>query len=222
MINVIINAKNKWLCYSLAEIIKSVNKTKSSRALDITYDLTASAVARADVIILSLAPGEPYICQRALFGKKYSCVVIIMIETTEQPSGIRRPACLYGTIFINKKITPGSLESLIRGKWSDIVKYKSAIIAPDCNRCQHFRLNGIQSEISHLIRKDFDATEISAILNMNIKTFYSHKYILMKKLGLKNTHDLCTFLKVYDDKIGIDTPGTLCKKKACIAYKSSL
>ena len=203
MINIIVNDKNSLFVHGLEAIFKTISERRKNAKFSFSNEWTEESVASADVIIKTIASGESYLCQKFLAERDYRCVVIIFYEEGAEHQQIRRTHCLSNTFFLEKSIAPKIFENIIENRWNDITARKRSCIYSDCRKCHHFKLKGMQLKISQLLFNHHNAEDISRLLDISVKTVHSHKYIIMKRLGLKNTYDLWGFLHAYHERFGL-------------------
>ena len=64
-----------------------------------------------------------------------------------------------------------------------------------CYNCRHVKLTVQQTNILKYVTAGISMREISKLMDVNIKTLYSHKYIIYRKYGLKSLTDIISLMR---------------------------
>jgi DNA-binding CsgD family transcriptional regulator len=75
------------------------------------------------------------------------------------------------------------------------------------------QLTGLESQILMMLSDGFTVSEISRIKNRNYKTISSHKYNLMKKMGMPNTRKSLSVLSLYLKSIRVPGEGNIAPRR---------
>ena len=130
-----------------------------------------AAGSRARFIMLTMHPDAGYATEALAAGA--AGYVLKHSAPEELVTAIRE--ALAGRVYVTPRIAGDVLEALRRGDEAQP------------------RLTARQAEVLQLIAEGRSAKEIAALLDLSPRTVESHKYAIMKRVGVKTTAELVRF-----------------------------
>ena len=189
MINVLIVDENSTYRQGMISFVKKIFSETFNKEIHVTSALTESNVSDAHIIFLSLCRGEHLSCIPEL-QKRKECIVIGILDG-ELPEVEILPHCFHNMVMITRKSTLPEVSEKILTAWRERTPFR----CHSCSGCACKQMTQKQEYIMTRFRWGKTVSEIASELALSEKTVYTHKYIVMRKFGLRTDHELLIFLK---------------------------
>ncbi|WP_421512490.1 LuxR C-terminal-related transcriptional regulator (plasmid) [Enterobacter sp. JS8-1] len=188
MLKILINESDTMFRHGMKCFLRDLFWQIFRRKTEFIIDYTPGNIADADVIILSMCNGEGYTCFPELRARSKGIIIGLVDESQHH----RSPFCFKDIVYITRRETLEMTRYKIFSTWNNWLVSKTIPQYINCRGCQHYTLSLQQRDILERIYKGNSIHEIAADMNVTYKTVMAHKYIVMKKFGLKNDYELCT------------------------------
>lgn len=153
-------------------------------------DYTSENISVADVIVLSMCNGERYTCFPELRARRRGIIIGVVDEKDHR----RSPTCFEDIVYITRR---GCLSEITHQLYIAWHKWLVSDVFPQhtsCLGCKHYTLSLQQRDILEKYYKGSSVHHIARMMNVSYKTVTAHKYIVMRKFGLKNDCELFKLL----------------------------
>lgn len=148
-----------------------------------------------DIIIRNFIRGEIYACQKELNFNGDN----IIIGITDQEYFVRDlPNCLKGMKVINYRTTLAELQKILEYIVSVKMKHElknNLFKFIGCYNCKSIKLSTQEINILEKLLAGDSYAEIVKKLEITIKTFYTHKYNISRKFGLRRDSDFVQLIR---------------------------
>lgn len=153
-----------------------------------------SEIRKANILVKVFLPGEQFICNEELKYISLRCLVVGVFPTAYDCEVAKRtiPPCLKNMIVVNRNDNVDDFMSKVRKALSFV--FHKAVLELFCNRCRIRDVTPQQLKVISGYSLGMSTKEIAAGLNIDEKTVSAHKLIFMTSFGLRNTHDLTSFV----------------------------
>lgn len=164
-------------------------------------------IKKPDIVLLDINLPDVSGLEAVPFIRKYSAASrIIVVSMHSQPAYAKKTLQLGAKAYITKNSSPEEMFNALDEVMEDRVYMCIEIKDILYNQLFSDQLNGPsvndlslrEIEIIKLIRDGFSSKEISAMLNISVRTVEVHRHNIFKKLKLKNTASLLKFIKNTD------------------------
>lgn len=170
-----------------------------NRQVEFIADYTPENIADADVIILSLCNGERYTCFPELRARRKGIIIGLVDENDLRE---RSPSCFADIVYIIRRAPLSEITHKLTVAWQAWLVSECFPRYKSCLGCKHIRLSLHQREVMTGLYLGRSIQEVAIDMNVTYKTVAAHKYIVMRKLSLKNDYDLFRFLGKLREKSG--------------------
>ena len=197
-INVLIKETETLYCYALKNFIVDLFRTEFLREVNFITEFTRESISDADIIVLSLCRGEPFICTPELLARNKG--VMIGLVSGEQYDKETLPGCFKEMVFISRDAPLNNFYQVFRAAWQTLQRDEQKSDTPSCADCHHRTLSPRQTVIMASLYQGLSTPEIAKKLQIDYKTVYAHKYDVMQKFQLGSDHDLQVLLSRMREK----------------------
>ena len=198
MVNVLINETETLYCYALKKLIVDLFGTQFGCEIDFMTEFTRENISNADLMVLSLCRGEPFICTPELLARRKG--VMIGLVNGEHYSKETLPACFQEMIFVSRDAPLSDFYRVFSSAWHTLQRHEEIRVNPVCAECQHRTLSPRQTVIMASLYQGLSTPAIAQKLKIDSKTVYAHKYDVMQKFQLESDHHLQALLTRMRDK----------------------
>lgn len=197
MINILIRESNSLFSHSLQYFLREIFFTRFSQSTNFIYDYRLETIAYADVIVLSLSPGERYTCFPELRAREKGIIIGLINEDNVFETS---PKCFADILYIPKHYPLEEIKAKISMIWERWLSSSRFIKCTSCSKCNYRQMSSRQLQIMALYYQGKSAKEIAGELGLCYKSIYSNKYQVMHKYNLHNDNELFSFLNVLAEK----------------------
>ncbi|MEB6377369.1 LuxR C-terminal-related transcriptional regulator [Leclercia adecarboxylata] len=155
-------------------------------------DFTRKNISCADILVLSLCRGEPFICTPELLARKKG--VMIGLINGERYSKETLPVCFQEIIFVSRNAPLDDFYQIFQAARHTLQCHEENPVTHACAGCHHRALSPRQTVIMASLYQGLSTTAIAEKLKIDSKTVYAHKYDVMQKFQLDSDHDLQALL----------------------------
>ncbi|WP_336285671.1 helix-turn-helix transcriptional regulator [Citrobacter arsenatis] len=190
MINIVIKEPDVLFQSGLASLFTEFFSHENKK-IDFNFNFTSASAKAADIIVLSLCPGESFTCFPELQERKKG-VVIGFIDDDLRVSV--QPSCFQDIIFISRRTPVAQVRTVLNAAWrrTQQVGYRQSSVS--CFECQQQTLSPQQIRIMAGLYKGMSVMQIANELMISDKTVFAHKYTAMKKFNLHSDYELLLLL----------------------------
>lgn len=199
MLNVLLECQDSLYRQGMKYILDAVFKVVLNKDLIFSESVDSESVAKADIIVKYMSPGESGLCHQVFQHRKQKSLMIGLYDDDKNPYYAEPPLCFNNIVFINCCDPLSEIKKLIGRGWDDCQQENAHPDSRSCHNCQscHYRqLSPQQIRIAACIYAGEDTAQIARKLNINIKTVSTHKRMLMAKFNLESNYELLKFLNL--------------------------
>lgn len=186
MINILIKESDSLFQYGLTSFFNEFFVHENQR-IDFNFSYTSESVKMADIIVLSLCPGESFICFPELLKRKGG-IVIGFIDDEMRVSA--QSSCFQDIIFISRRAPVTQVRAVLHAAWQRTQREGYRQSSVSCFDCQQQTLTPQQIRIMIGLYKGRSIMQIADELMISDKTVFAHKYIAMRKFNLRSDYEL--------------------------------
>lgn len=187
MVNIVIKETNPLFQCGLTAIFNDIFGRESESDIFFDFSLTCESVRKADILVLSLCPGEYFTCFPELHERQKS----IVIGFTENDTHVNLlPSCFQDIILISRRATLLQVRLILLNAWYNIQRSDFRLPPITCSDCQQKTFSPQQIRIMIGLYKGLSVMQIADEMMVNSKTIYSHKYQVMAKFNLRSDYEL--------------------------------
>lgn len=197
-VNVLIKETDTLYCYALKNFIGDLFRTEFLSEIQFITEFTRESIRDADIIVLSLCRGEPFICTPELLARDKG--VMIGLINGEQYVKETLPGCFKEMAFISRDAPLSDFYQIFRAAWQHLQSGEQKYESHSCADCHHRTLSPRQTVIMASLYQGLSTPEIAKKLHIDYKTVYAHKYDVMQKFQLTSDHDLQVLLSRMREK----------------------
>ena len=197
-INVLIKETDTLYCYALKNFIVDLFRAEFQSEIHFITEFTRESIRDADIIVLSLCRGEPFICTPELLSRDKG--VMIGLVNGEHYEKEALPGCFKEMVFISRDAPLGDFHQVFRAAWQTLHGEEQKSESHSCADCHHRTLSPRQTVIMASLYQGLSTSEIAKKLQIDYKTVYAHKYDVMQKFQLSSDHDLQVLLSRMREK----------------------
>ncbi|MDF7657750.1 helix-turn-helix transcriptional regulator [Erwiniaceae bacterium L1_54_6] len=192
--NILIITQNTYLEIALKEIL--------DRTLICDYQLTFRTkssiqdISDADIIIMTIRPGEIYLCNPTFrYRKKESHIIFISIGRV-QPVERELPFCYRNATYLNSEMSvPDIFLSFGEACKKNEMACCASPVNTSCVNCPCLYLTPAQLKVTYGFMGGLSLQEIARALSLSLKTVHTQKKRIMNPLGIRSDQDLFHLLK---------------------------
>ncbi|HAS1959689.1 LuxR C-terminal-related transcriptional regulator [Enterobacter cloacae] len=197
MISVLINDTDLLFKNGMQFLFMDIFASHFNESVEFLEEYTPDNIALADVIVLSLCPGERYTCFPELQARTRGIIIgLVSEEATSEPS----PSCFSDIIYITRNSSRNGMTNKIRTVWGKWLTSKKFEALPYCLWCKHRQMSEHQFRLMEYLHQGKTINRIAQELGINSKTIFAHKYLVMHKFNLRNDNELKHFLDMLAKK----------------------
>lgn len=196
MINVIIDDKNSLYRHGLESLFREIFRGASFRPLTVGTTLDPYTVAKADIIVKYLTPGESRLCHPLFLHRKRANLLVGVYEGNKDPSRGVLPLCFRNTIFIHRADPINSISQQIKTAWFHSQRVIPLFFERNCSDCRYMQLSAQQLKIATQIYAGANIEQIARFLDINGKNVSAHKRGLMNKFNLTSDFELVNLIRI--------------------------
>ncbi|HGY3717291.1 TPA: helix-turn-helix transcriptional regulator [Citrobacter gillenii] len=162
-------------------------------------DYNSQNILVADIVILTLGPGECYICHPEFYTRSPG-LIVGLVDRGHMPARGELPSCINHIIFIPHDAGVNQMGEMIKHNW--LLRKNEKIINAErsCLRCPRKTFTEKQSQIICLSLLGFTSKQIGVQLDIGQKTVLAHRKGLMDKYRLKSDCQLLQLLAAVQEK----------------------
>ncbi|MEX0565485.1 DNA-binding NarL/FixJ family response regulator [Raoultella ornithinolytica] len=165
--------------------------------IDFDFSFTSESVKVADVIVLSLCPGECFICFPELQERKKG-IVIGFVDDDMRVSAL--PSCFKDIIFVSRRASVAKLRAALNAAWHKTQQEGYRQLSVSCFDCPKKILSPQQIRIMIGLYNGMSVMQIADKMMVSNKTVFAHKYMAMKKFNLSSDYELLLLLNKMAEK----------------------
>lgn len=192
MIKVLIKESDLIFLQGMKDYLSDFFWRTFRRNVEFATDYTSENIADADVIILSMFNGEGYTCFPELRARRKGIIIGVVNENDEQKKLLN---CLEDIIYITRRESLSETTHKIYSSWRNLLINDVFTQYTSCRGCKCSMLSLQQRNILEQFCKGSSIQQIANGMKLSHKTVAAHKYIVMRKFGLKNDYEL---LRLFD------------------------
>lgn len=196
MIKIIIDESDNFYRHGMQTLLGKVFQDKCDQHISVTCEMEPQSIAIADVIVIRLSPGEISVCHPLLHTRKKNSLIIGIYEGDYKPHFDDLPLCFNNIIFINRTEAVSIIKKKIFHAWEGC---RTQSILPHqwkCHDCKHKTLSPQQINVATHYYRGARAEQIAGIMNISVKTVFTHKRMIMGKFDVHSDYELFTLLNV--------------------------
>lgn len=197
MVNILIKETDVLFSYGLKYFLKSLFSQNFNEDIYFINEYTPDNISIADIIILSLRPGERYTCFPELRLRRRGVIIGIV---NEAESAERSPTCFADIVYVSRRSSLAEMNTTISLLWRDWLASPHFMQFTDCLSCKCRQMSTKQFQIVTQYYEGKSVNEIAIDMGLNYKTVFRHKYQVMNKYNLHSDIELLTFLNVLAQK----------------------
>ncbi|EGS2006658.1 response regulator transcription factor [Enterobacter cloacae] len=212
MLNILIKEPDSFLKNGLQYFLVDFFLHNFRYQVNFGVEFTFDSVNSADIVILSLCPGEALTCIPELKARKKG-ILIGMVDDERRFTEFS--SCFQDMIFISRRAPLDRVSERLFLAWyrTQLPDYRWK--HKDCFHCPHKILSTQQIRLSVNLYKGLSIAQIANRLRTSNKTIFTHKYLLMQKFDLRNDFELMALIhrmveknahpnKLHDHLVGQD------------------
>lgn len=196
MINVLLECQDSLYRQGMKYILDVIFKDELNKDLVFSESLDSETVAKADIIVKYMSPGESGLCHQVFLDRRQKSLMIGLYDDDKNPYYSEPPLCFNNIVFINCCDSLSKVKKLIERGWEDCQHEKAHSDSRSCQKCHYRQLSPQQIKIAACIYAGDDTEKIARKLNINTKTVSTHKRMLMAKFNLETNYELLKFLNL--------------------------
>ncbi len=167
-------------------ITQYINKT-CHQEVTLHFQTELKDTEMADLVILSVMPGEQFLCTPQLCNGFTGAMICISSNYIPEP-GYRLPECFHSAIWITRRTGLATLEDQL----STLSLHKN-VMKKACRNCSHKMLTPVQTRLLTLLVSEIPMIKQTKIYNINYKTMAARKRNLKDKYLLNNDREIIAF-----------------------------
>ncbi|EOY8404957.1 helix-turn-helix transcriptional regulator [Enterobacter asburiae] len=194
MIKILINTPDVFFACGLKE---SLRIFFHNAGMDVLFEFGEAGPLNfsPDMTIHHFARGEIFTCP-GVMNCHYGHITIGIVEQEFFVKDL--PNCLKNIISVDYNLSLKELNNILKRIvlpkiYTNFTNTYFANVG--CYNCRHVKLTAQQIMILKYVTAGKSMREISQLMDVSIKTLYSHKYILFRKYGLKNLSDIIRLMR---------------------------
>lgn len=199
MLQIVIGDKNTLYQKGMENFLEQIFLHEEGRLIEL-LTLTEAHVAIADIIVKYFEPGESYICNPILRERKPDSLLLGIYEGNTNPHIGELPLCVNNIVFINRAESLIKTRAAIVRGWGDSTLAGCKNIRRNCQYCLHRTLSPQQVKVAAHFYRGYNTEKIASDLQLNVKTVYAHKRMIMTKFNLYSDCELLHFLNGLKDQ----------------------
>ncbi len=196
MLNILFECQNSLYRQGMKYILDLIFQDGFNQSLNFNEELNCEAVAKADIIVKYMSPGESGLCHQVFQHRQPKSLMIGLYDDDKNPRYAEPPLCFKNIVFINCSDSLSNVRKLIEQGWENCQSEGPSPVGLGCNGCNYRDISPRQINIAAYIYAGDDTAEIARKLNINIKTVSTHKRMLMAKFNLETNYELLKFLNL--------------------------
>lgn len=222
MISVLIKERDQFFLKGLMDMLSDLFQKELKQSVHFAFEFSHENIASADVIIINLSPGEIFLCSPMLLSRTKGIIIGVLDVNDERKSKL--PSCLDDILLMTRKLPVADVKKSIYTNWRMRmnISHKAS-----CLDCRHRIPTQQQYRVMAGISEGKSMDELACELNMNVKTLFAHKYLLMGKFHLQTSSELQRFITCLPVRVALNSlsnrqnknPGA---KAICLMDKSSV
>lgn len=189
MINILIDFPDKYFRAGMISVINDFFINEFNETTNFTFERTKENILKSEIIIVSLCLGEQCLCSP--FLETFNETIIIWVVNKKIDFHNKTSPCYKDMVFLSRQSSLVDIRSTIRQSWLN--KKERPFFS--CESCDGLTLSNQQIAILDCLRLEMSNSEVSKVLNVNLKTYYSKKYKLLKMLNINKNSELYAFLQ---------------------------
>lgn len=194
MIKILINIPDVFFAYGIKERLRIFFH---NAGVDVLFEFgeVGSLNFSPDLSIHHFARGEIFTCP-GVMNCNHGHITIGLIEQEFVVSDL--PNCLKNIIPVDYNLSLQGLDNILKRIVLPKLhaKFTNVHFANvGCYNCRHVKLTAQQMKILKYLTAGKSMREISQLMDVSIKTLYSHKYIILRKYGLKSLGDIISLMR---------------------------
>ncbi|MDX6018761.1 LuxR C-terminal-related transcriptional regulator [Scandinavium sp. V105_16] len=193
MLQIVIEDKNTLYRKGMEILLEQIFLREEGEWVEF-LPLTEDHVAVADVIVKNFEPGESYICNSVLRGRKSASLLIGIYEGDTNPHFGELPLCVNNIVFINRAESLSKTRALILRGWDNRAQTAPRNSRQTCQGCLHRTLSPQQVKVAAHFYRGYNPEKTASDLQLNVKTVCAHKRMIMTKFNLYSDCELLHFL----------------------------
>jgi len=189
MIKILINIPDVFFARGLKE---SLRIFFNNAGMDVLFEFGEAEPLNfsPDLTIHHFARGEIFTCP-GVMNCNYGHITIGIVEQEFVVKDL--PNCLKNMVPVDYGLSLQGLDSILKRiilprLHTNFTNTYFANVG--CYNCRHVKLTAQQMKILKYVTTGKSMRQISQLMDVSIKTLYSHKYIIFRKYGLKSVGDI--------------------------------
>lgn len=208
MINILIKDYDVLYRHGMENFLTDLFIMEFGQLVEITHDFNRESVSQADIIVMAFCKGESFICLPEFQSRQKSLVIGLVEQAFVKSSALA--GCISDAFFLERSAPLETIRRTVIHHWSRLYQPNGVTFSSNCYTCRHRNLSWLQAKIMVGIYNGKNSKQISAELNVNEKTVYSHKYVVMNKFDLKSDYELLLFLNKLKEKQSVKNSFKYC------------
>lgn len=197
MINIVIKESNALFRCGLTAFFSDFFWRERGQTIGFNFTFTPESVKNADIIVLSLCPGECFTCLPELHARQKG-IIIGFVDDDRRACAL--PSCFEDIIFISRRASLARMRQELCRLWHNLQRPEYHQQAVSCFDCQQKYLSPQQIRIMIGLHKGMTVLEIANKLRISGKTVFTHKYMAMQKFNLRSDYELVLWMNRLAEK----------------------
>lgn len=191
MLNIVINEPDVLFRQGLTYLLADLFAQKDRPEIRIDVHSSPAGILLADMLVLSLAPGECFTCfTPSLAGRKG--VAIGLVDACPEWDAL--PSCFEDMLFIARRAPLMQMRLTLEKAWARRLLHDAYRRPSSCADCQYRGLTPQQVRVMQELHQGLSIADTAQRLGIAVKTVFSHKYAVMEKYRLRSDYELTLFL----------------------------
>ena len=207
MLNIAINEPDGLFHYGFTRLLADFFAQKGGREIRIDAHSSPAGILLADMLVLSLAPGECFTCFTPSRASRKG-VAIGIVDAC--PDADALPSCFEDMLFISRRASLAQMRQTLEKAWARHLLHDVYRRPSSCVDCRHRGLTPQQMRVMDELHKGLSIADTAQRLGIGIKTVFSHKYAVMEKYRLRSDYELTLFLnRMVEKRSGFGAQGLM-------------
>ncbi|MCU6425998.1 LuxR C-terminal-related transcriptional regulator [Enterobacter sichuanensis] len=197
MLNILIQEADQFFRSGLQRFFMDFFLRNFKQPIHFATQFSHENVSTADIIVLSLCKGETLTCIPELQARQKG-IVIGLVEDAPGVSAFN--ACFQDILFIPRNVSLDSLSEMLFLAWYRTQAPGYIWKKISCCECQYKILSPQQIRIMVNFYRGLSVVQVARALEMNDKTVFTHKYMMMQKFNLRTDFELIALIRKMVEK----------------------
>lgn len=191
-INVICASKDQFFRLAVLKVIEGI--VSPGATVKFLTGSDCLNLKQADFIIINESQWRFSMCQLDYRHRKPGVMIIIFSGDNRYLEKEDFPLCYQSIIFFSRADSVHKISQVLKEHWFSIRVNERGYLFTDCLCCPFSYVTTPQLRVIRLLRIGYSIERAAKLLDLSIKTVYSHKYNVMKNFSLKGDAEFYNFI----------------------------